>query len=96
MWSHLKPTSFAKNDEIHVHVGQLWSLVQAEVPYDFYSLKWCESTAGHEYDSTLLAEKKSAYDKNEHVNRRIHESPYEYKVGENQDAIELCTKTFTT
>ena len=85
MWSHLKPTSFDKGDTIHVHVGQLWSLVRGTVPYDFYSLNWCKSTAGHEHDGIAFEDRKSAFDNNEDVNSDIHESPYEYWVGETKD-----------
>ena len=74
MWSPLKPTSFNEGDIIDIHVGQLWSLVLGTEPRDFYSLNWCESTEGHQYDSNALEE--GAGIQNDDVNRRTHESPY--------------------
>ena len=65
------------------------------MPYDFYSLKWCDSTAGHSHDGTLLADRKSAYDNNERVNGNIHESPYEYWVGESKESIVICNSMMT-
>ena len=50
LWGDLKPRSYKDGDKIDVHVGRLWSAVLSPMPYDFYSLNWCPSTAGHEYD----------------------------------------------
>ena len=58
LWGDLKPTSFDKGDPVDVHVGQLWSSVVGSLPYDFYSLKWCDSTEGHMYDESILKDKK--------------------------------------
>ena len=95
LWGDLKPTSFNQGDPVDIHVGQLWTLVVGVIPYDFYSLKWCDSTEGHMYDESKLKEKKP---KNNHkvndygVNDNIHESPYQYTVGEDQDAIIACNR----
>ena len=90
-WSHLKPTSFAKGDVVDIQVGQLWSHVREFLPYDFYSLKWCDSTAGHIYDGEKYKNKQSYADNNDSVNTIIHESPFQYKVGQDEDSIVLCT-----
>ena len=92
LWGHMKPTSFKNGDVIDVHVGQLWSLVIGTLPYDFYSLRWCDSLAGHQYDSTLLKEKKTYDSSNDSVNARVHESPYAYKVGEQKEGIIACRR----
>lgn len=45
----LQPNSFKKGDILDVHAGQLFSRRRA-MPFDFYKLAWCDSTAGHAYD----------------------------------------------
>ena len=97
MWSHMKPTSYSEGDYVDVHVGQLWSLVRGEVPFDFYSLNWCDSTASHSHNG------KTRYDKevsniateNSDVNRFTHESPYSYKIGDTKEATVVCKKILT-
>ena len=66
-----------------MHVGQLWSLAVDHLPYDFYSLRWCDSTEGHKYDASKLG-LGDVYDEegNDKVNSVIHQSPYQYTVGE--------------
>ncbi len=54
MWSDLKPRSYNVGDKLDIHVGQLWSFTNSPVPYDYYSLNWCDSKAGHTYDNTHL------------------------------------------
>ena len=80
LWGDLKPTSFDQGDVIDVHVGQLWSLIVGTLPYDYYSLKWCDSTAGHMYDDTKLKDKSTTKRNGKvndiGVNDKIHESPY--------------------
>lgn len=83
-WSHLKPTSFDKGDEIDIHVGQLWSLVLGALPYDYYSLRWCDSVEGHTYDKKKLPNKSTYDEDNDEVNENVHESPYTYFVGDNR------------
>ena len=68
LWSHMKPTSFEDGDVLDIHVGQLWSLVRGTLPYDWYSLRWCESTAGHTYSNKYLATSEAYADNNESVN----------------------------
>ena len=96
LWGDLKPTSFDKGDNIDVHVGQLWSLVVGTLPYDFYTLNWCDSVAGHIYNESKFKEKQKRERNgkiNDYgVNDKIHESPYEYTVGENKDAIVACRR----
>ena len=52
--------------------------------------------AGHIYDENKYKEKKMRERNgkiNDYgVNDNIHESPYEYTVGENQDAIVACRR----
>ena len=95
LWGHLKPKSFSKGDPIDMHVGQLWSLVAGTLPYDFYSLRWCDSTEGHQYDNTLLRQNKTFDDNNDDINTIIHESPYTYTVGESQDSMIACNRIMT-
>ena len=87
LWGDLKPTSFDKGDAIDIHVGMLWSAVVGLIPYDFYSLKWCDSVAGHVYDADKLKNKhlvsRNGKVNDQEVNDRLHESPYQYTVGEN-------------
>ena len=94
LWGDLRPTSFAKGDVVDVHVGQLWSAVVGSIPMYYYSLPWCDSTEGHQYDSKFMDVKK-VIPKNGKVNDYgvndwIHESPYQYTIGENQDVIIAC------
>ena len=90
LWGDLKPTSFRKGDAVDIHVGQLWSAVVGLIPYDFYSLKWCDSVAGHVYDSDKLKDKdkveRNGKVNDQDVNDRLHESPYSYTVGLKLDA----------
>ena len=95
LWSHMKPTSFEDGDVLDIHVGQLWSLVRGTLPYDWYSLRWCESTAGHTYDNKYLTNKETYAENNDSVNERIHETPYIYRVGEDKDPTVLCNRRLT-
>ena len=87
MWSHLKPTSYTKGEFVDVHVGQFWSLVRGEVPFDFYSLNWCESTASHAHNGNTRYDKEvsAIATDNDDVNRYTHESPYSYKIGDTKE-----------
>ena len=69
------------------------------LPYDFYTLNWCASVAGHTYDEEKYKEKQKSERNgkiNDYgVNDKIHESPYEYTVGENKDGIVACRRLLT-
>ena len=85
LWGDLKPTSFERGEPVDIHVGQLWSSVVGLIPYDFYSLKWCDSTAGHIYDQEKLKDKDKVARNGKvndlGVNDHTHESPYQYTIG---------------
>ena len=81
LWGDMKPTSYKDGDIIDVHVGRLWSSVYVPLPYDFYSLNWCPSKAGHEYDGGYNRIYQNHYSHNDEANTNLHESPFEYKVG---------------
>lgn len=90
----MKPTSFKEGDYVDIHVGQLFSLViGGALPYDFYSVRWCDSVKGHQYDSSILAENKTVPE--EEINERVHESPYSYRVGKSADVEVLCNRIFS-
>ena len=57
-WGDLRPRSYKKGDVLDIKVGRLWSAVAATMPYDFYSLNWCDSTAGHSWDGGHKRQKK--------------------------------------
>lgn len=79
----MKPRSFKDGDELNVHVGRLWSAVAAPMPYDFYSLNWCDSTAGHTWDGGHKRQNKMTYDHDDsHANENLHESPFSFKIGQ--------------
>ena len=92
LWDDLKPRSFKSGDQLDVHVGQLWSYVVGALPYDFYSLEFCESTEGHQYQSGILKDEKTFADNNDTVNTKLHESPYQYWVGEDKNSIIACNR----
>ena len=100
LWGDLKPTSFEKGDALDIHVGQLWSSVVGLVPYDFYSLKFCDSVAGHVYDSDKLKDKqfveRNGIVNDQGVNDRLHESPYQYTVGKDVDGEITCRRVLST
>ena len=94
LWSDVKPTSFKEGDNVDIHVGQLFSLViGGALPYDFYSVRWCDSVKGHQYDSTILAQNKTVSE--DEINERVHESPYSYKVGKSTGVEVLCNRILT-
>ena len=93
LWGDLKPQSFKKGDKIDVHVGRLWSAVLAPMPYDFYSLNWCDSTAGHKWDSGYNIKFENSYQHDER-NENLHESPFMYTVGQKDGSRIICKKNF--
>ena len=92
MWSDLKPKSYREGDELEMGVSRLWSSVRAPLPFDFYSLNWCESTAGHKYDNGYARVFNEHYDHNDEATENIHESPYSIKIGEEDGSKILCKK----
>ena len=94
LWGDLKPRSYKDGDKIDVHVSRLWSAVYAPMPYDFYSLNWCQSTAGHEYDGGYNRMFKNHYSHNDEANSNLHESPYVYRVGFQDTYQVVCKKIF--
>lgn len=92
LWGHIKPPAYKDNDELSVKVGQLWSLVAAIQPYDFYSLNWCQSKAGHVFDE-LKFKNKDHYDSDNHdINNKVHDSPYTWTVGEQDGSKVVCNR----
>lgn len=92
LWGHIKPPAYEDDDELSVKVGQLWSLVAAIEPYDFYSLNWCQSKAGHVFDE-LKYKNKDSYDTDNHdVNNKVHDSPYTWTVGEQDGSKVVCNR----
>lgn len=49
----MKPKNYKDGDILDIFVGQLWS-AHSSVPFDFYKLDWCQSTAGHVYDPETI------------------------------------------
>ena len=58
LWKHTKPRSYKKGETLDIKVGQLYSRRVATEPYDFYSLNWCDSVGGHEYDGEKIDNKE--------------------------------------
>ena len=69
---HLTPKAYEKNDVLDIFAGQLWS-DRTTLPFDFYKLNWCNSTAGHAYDPNSLGVTMRD-------TKMVH-SPYKYTVG---------------
>jgi len=92
LWGDLKPKSYKEGDKLDIHVGRLWSAVAAPLPYDFYSLNWCESTAGHKYDGGYNRMFKMEYGHNDDANLNLHESPYTYEIGHGRGHVAVCKK----
>ena len=69
---HLTPKAYEKKDKLDIFAGQLFS-DRTTVPYDFYKLNWCDSTAGHAYDPNSLGVTMRD-------TKMVH-SPYKYTVG---------------
>ena len=84
---HLTPKAYEKNDVLEVFAGQLWS-DRTTLPYDFYKLNWCNSTAGHAYDPDSLGVTMRD-------TKMVH-SPYKYTVGQRRvGAMNTCTQNMT-
>jgi hypothetical protein len=61
-------------------------------PFDFYSLRWCESTAGHTFDASIYDEKKHFDTDNHKVNTVVHDSPYTFTVGSPASSKVVCNR----
>ena len=66
-----------------------------KLPYDFYTLKWCESTEGHQYKEVRFRKAETFADDNDTINDRVHESPYSYNVGENEEGMVACVQNLS-
>ena len=69
--------------------------MNARLPYDFYTLHWCESTSGHTFDKSKWQNKDYYDTNNEKVNDYIHESPYTFKIGEPDGYKQVCMRYLT-
>ncbi len=63
-------------------------------PYDFYSLRWCDSTAGHVFDKTIYDEKKHFDTDNRKVNSVVHDSPYTFTIGDPAGHATVCKRLY--
>ncbi len=63
-------------------------------PYDFYSLRWCDSTAGHVFDKTIYDEKKHFDTDNRKVNSVVHDSPYTFTIGDPAGQKTVCKRLY--
>ena len=51
--NYLKPNNYHKGDNLHIHVGQLWS-PRSAYPMDYYKLSWCDNSEGVGYDPDTI------------------------------------------
>ena len=84
-FSDMKPKNYKDNEKIDIFVGQLWS-DSSSLPFDFYKLHWCPSTAGHEYDPATVGVALRDIE--------LSESPWQFKMGVDMNPSILCTKNY--
>ena len=53
MWGDVKPNSYKYYDKLDIEVGKLWSRVEGALPYDFYSLNWCDADKSQNNKDTI-------------------------------------------
>ena len=81
---HLSPKGYDKDEVLDIFAGQLMS-DRATIPFDFYKLSWCDSTAGHAYDINTIGVSMT--------DNKMVESPYTFKLGTKKIGSTACTKT---
>ena len=96
LWGDVKPRSFDKGNKLDIHVSRLWSAVAAPMPYDFYTLNWCDSTAGHSWDGGYNRKFKNHYSHNDLATENLHESPYTFEIGKADGSQVVCKKLLKT
>jgi len=84
--NHINPHTYKKEELVDIHVGQLIS-PRSVYPYNFYKLKWCPSTAGHQYDPDSYGVALR--------DTELTESPYQIKIGTYKDPAIACTQTMS-
>ena len=60
---------------------------RATIPFDFYKLSWCDSTAGHSYDINTIGVSMT--------DNKMVQSPYTFKLGTKKIGSTACTKTIS-
>ena len=83
----MTPKAYDKKEELEILAGQLWS-DSSTLPFDFYKLSWCDSTAGHSYDPNSLGVTMR--------DTKLVQSPYSYMFEINKMGsmgLSVCTKT---
>ena len=99
MWGDLKPRDYKEGDKIDIHVGNLWSPTEMDVPFDYYSLNWCPSKRGHSYDKDHIDDRRKEVNharENEgdipkFVHNR-HEGAITYEVGQQLEGTIICRR----
>lgn len=81
----MKPKNYRDGEKVDIFVGQLWS-DESALPYDFYKLHWCPSTAGHEYDPSTIGVALRDTD--------LTESPWQFEMGIDKHPAIPCNKVY--
>ncbi len=95
-FNDIRPRDYKQNRVLDIHVGKLISPIKMSNAVDFYHLNYCLSTGTHHYDPNAESidvaspvEGVTMYDQD------LHESFFQYKVGQNKINANPCSRNLT-